>query len=142
MRWSASGSTAARSPSRLARLRRTARRSGWQRNRRTWQTTGQTSSLLAVPTATNWPTTRRCETGRQVPGHRASRGNSLLARRISGKNWLMSASDRPGQKQSPEDDTKRKFREALEAKQGRKGEDHIDNAPQHVHAHGPAETKR
>jgi hypothetical protein len=42
----------------------------------------------------------------------------------------------------PEDETKRKFREALAAKQGRKGEDHIDNAPQHVHGHGPADTKR
>lgn len=104
--------------------------------------TAQTSSLPAVPTAASCPMTRRCETGRQAPGHRASRGSSLLARRISGKNWLMSASDKPGQKQSPEDDTKRKFREALAAKQGRKGEDHIDNAPQQVHAHGPAETKR
>jgi hypothetical protein len=54
----------------------------------------------------------------------------------------MSASDKPGQKQTPEDETKRKFREALEAKQGRKGEDHIDNEPQHVHGHGPVETKR
>ena len=54
----------------------------------------------------------------------------------------MSASDKPGHKQAPEDETKRKFREALEAKQGRKGEDHIDNEPQHVHGHGPVETKR
>ena len=48
----------------------------------------------------------------------------------------------PGQKQTPEDETKRKFREALAAKQGRKGEDHIDSAQQNVHAHGPVETKR
>jgi hypothetical protein len=58
----------------------------------------------------------------------------------------MSASDKPGHKQTPEDETKRKFREALEAKQGRKGEDHIDNQtdkdPQHVHSQGPVETKR
>ena len=54
----------------------------------------------------------------------------------------MSASEKPGNKQTPEDDTKRKFREALAAKQGRKGEDHIDNGPQHVQAHGPVETKR
>lgn len=54
----------------------------------------------------------------------------------------MSASEKPGQKQTPEDDTKRKFREALAAKQGRKGEDHIDNASPHMHAHGPVETKR
>jgi len=47
----------------------------------------------------------------------------------------MSASEKPGNKQTPEDDTKRKFREALAAKQGRKGEDHIDNGPQHVQAH-------
>jgi Family of unknown function (DUF5302) len=54
----------------------------------------------------------------------------------------MSASDKPGQKQTPEDETKRKFREALAAKQNRKGEDHIDNEPQHVQTHGPVETKR
>jgi Family of unknown function (DUF5302) len=42
----------------------------------------------------------------------------------------------------PEDETKRKFREALAAKQGRQGEDHIDNEPGNVHAHGPMETKR
>ena len=60
----------------------------------------------------------------------------------------MSASDKPGQDQAseqdqtPEDETKRKFREALAAKQGRKGEDHIDNAPQQVHPQGPVETKR
>lgn len=61
---------------------------------------------------------------------------------ISDKNEAMSASDKPGHDQVPEDETKRKFREALAAKQGRKGEDHIDNAPQHAQAHGPAETKR
>jgi hypothetical protein len=49
---------------------------------------------------------------------------------------------KPGHKQAPEDETKRKFREALAAKQGRKGEDHIDNAQQHIHPHGPVETKR
>ena len=48
----------------------------------------------------------------------------------------------PEQDQITEDETKRKFREALAAKQGRKGEDHIDNAQQHVHAQGPIETKR
>lgn len=60
----------------------------------------------------------------------------------------MSASDKPGQKQTtPEDETKAKFREALAAKQGRKGEDHVDNqgdkgSQQHVHGQGPVETKR
>ena len=58
----------------------------------------------------------------------------------------MSASDKPGQEQTPEDETKAKFREALAAKQGRKGEDHIDSQTdrggQHGHAHGPVETKR
>ena len=48
----------------------------------------------------------------------------------------------PEQDQTPEDETKRKFREALAAKQGRKGEDHIDNAQQNVQAQGPVETKR
>jgi hypothetical protein len=43
---------------------------------------------------------------------------------------------------TPEDETKRKFREALAAKQGRKGEDNLDTGPQHVHSHGPIETKR
>jgi hypothetical protein len=48
----------------------------------------------------------------------------------------------PEEDQAPEDETKRKFREALAAKQGRKGEDHIENPQQHVHNHGPVETKR
>ena len=46
-----------------------------------------------------------------------------------------------GQAHTPEDENKRRFREALEAKKGRRGEDHIDDGPQHVHAHGPVETK-
>jgi hypothetical protein len=54
----------------------------------------------------------------------------------------MSAHEKPAQDQGPEDETKRKFREALAAKQRPKGEDHIDNASQHVHAHGPVDTKR
>ena len=54
----------------------------------------------------------------------------------------MSASPKPGPKKAPEDETKRKFREALAAKQGRKGEDHLDNGPQQVRGHGPVETKR
>lgn len=41
-----------------------------------------------------------------------------------------------------EDETKRKFREALEAKQGRKGEDHIDSGSSTAHAHGPVDAKR
>ena len=41
-----------------------------------------------------------------------------------------------------EDETKRKFREALEAKQGRKGEDHIDSGSTNAHAHGPVDAKR
>jgi hypothetical protein len=48
----------------------------------------------------------------------------------------------PEQDQTAEDETKRKFREALAAKQGRKGEDHIDNPQQHVQPQGPVETKR
>jgi len=43
---------------------------------------------------------------------------------------------------TPEEETKRKFREAIEAKKGRRGEDHIDNGQSSVHAHGPVETKR
>ena len=52
----------------------------------------------------------------------------------------MSAKDKPVS--GPEDETRRKFREALAAKQGRKGEDHIDNEPGNLHAHGPVENKR
>ena len=60
-----------------------------------------------------------------------------------GKNVPMSPRKKPaGDAPTPEDETKRKFREALEAKQGRKGEDHIDSGPQHVQSHGPVETKR
>ena len=64
-------------------------------------------------------------------------------RRTQGSAPEMSEGDDPlEQDQLPEDETKRKFREALAAKQGRKGEDHIDNPQQHVHNQGPVETKR
>lgn len=43
---------------------------------------------------------------------------------------------------APEDDMKRKFREALEAKKGRRGEDHLDAGSTTAHAHGPVEAKR
>ena len=52
----------------------------------------------------------------------------------------MAASKKPQPK--PEDETKRKFREALEAKQGRRGEDHLDNPSTNAHAHGPVDAKR
>jgi hypothetical protein len=42
----------------------------------------------------------------------------------------------------PADDVKAKFREALEAKKGRRGEDHLDAGQHPVHAHGPVEAKR
>lgn len=38
-----------------------------------------------------------------------------------------------------DDETKRKFREALDAKQGRQGEDHIDNEQVKGQAHGPVD---
>lgn len=41
-----------------------------------------------------------------------------------------------------EDETKRKFREALEAKQGRRGEDHLDGHGPQVQPHGRIEAKR
>jgi hypothetical protein len=41
-----------------------------------------------------------------------------------------------------EDETKRKFREALDAKKGRQGEDHLDAGQHPGHAHGRVETKR
>nr|WP_294691714.1 DUF5302 domain-containing protein [uncultured Friedmanniella sp.] len=43
---------------------------------------------------------------------------------------------------SPADEMKAKFREALQAKKGRRGEDHLDAGQQPAHAHGPVETKR
>ena len=46
------------------------------------------------------------------------------------------------QAETPEEANKRKFREALEAKKGRKGEDHLDSGAGPVQPHGPIETKR
>jgi hypothetical protein len=40
------------------------------------------------------------------------------------------------------DDLKAKFKEALDAKKGRQGEDHLDAGQGPVHAHGPVEAKR
>ena len=54
----------------------------------------------------------------------------------------MSADTPKSDQPTPEDETRRKFREALEAKKNRRGEDHIDDGQQRVHAHGPVETKR
>ena len=58
---------------------------------------------------------------------------------MTGKN---SNGNNKSQPKPVEDETKRKFREALEAKQGRKGEDHIDSGSGPVHAHGPVDQKR
>lgn len=41
-----------------------------------------------------------------------------------------------------EDETKRKFREALEAKQGRRGEAHLDGGQDQAQPHGPIDAKR
>ncbi|MDN5760919.1 MAG: DUF5302 domain-containing protein [Microlunatus sp.] len=54
----------------------------------------------------------------------------------------MTADKTPDQDGPPEDENKRKFREALEAKKGRRGEDHLDAGTQPVQPHGPIETKR
>jgi hypothetical protein len=44
---------------------------------------------------------------------------------------------------NPEDENKRRFREALEAKKNHRGENHIDeDGKPHVHAHGPVDSKR
>ena len=83
-----------------------------------------------------------------MSARRMSKGDDPLEpprarRRTQGSAPEMSEGDDPlEQDQLPEDETKRKFREALAAKQGRKGEDHIDNPQQHVHNQGPVETKR
>jgi len=44
--------------------------------------------------------------------------------------------------ESPADENKRKFREALDAKKARHGEDHLDAGQAPGHAHGRVETKR
>ena len=46
--------------------------------------------------------------------------------------------------ETPGDATKRKFREALEAKQGRQaeGEAHLDTEASQTQAHGPVDAKR
>lgn len=42
----------------------------------------------------------------------------------------------------PEDETKRKFRQALEAKHGRQGEAHLDGGKDQAQPHGPVDAKR
>ena len=66
---------------------------------------------------------------RQIAGRPAHRGERM--------NWPQARNAQP----KPEDETKRKFREALEAKQGRKGEDHIDNPSTTGHPR-PVDAKR
>lgn len=52
------------------------------------------------------------------------------------------SADQPSGPVDPVEETKRKFKEALAAKQGRSGEDRVTDAPTHVHSHGPVESKR
>lgn len=52
------------------------------------------------------------------------------------------AEDRASTDAPDTDEMKRKFREALQAKKGRRGEDHLDAGQQPAHAHGPVEAKR
>ena len=54
----------------------------------------------------------------------------------------MTADKRSDQAATPEDETKRRFREALEAKKGRQGEDHLDGGTHPVTPHGPVDAKR
>ena len=44
--------------------------------------------------------------------------------------------------ESPAEETKRRFREALAAKKARHGEDHLDAGQNAGHAHGRVESKR
>ncbi|WP_204912040.1 DUF5302 family protein [Microlunatus spumicola] len=44
--------------------------------------------------------------------------------------------------ENPAEETKRRFREALDAKKARHGEDHLDGGQTPGHAHGRVETKR
>jgi Family of unknown function (DUF5302) len=92
------------------------------------------------------PRRRRTRTQRSAP--EMSKGDDPLeptrarTRTQGSAPEISKGDDVPEQDQLPEDETKRRFREALAAKQGRKGEDHIDNPQQHVHNQGPVETKR
>lgn len=43
---------------------------------------------------------------------------------------------------TPEDETKRRFKEALAAKQKRQGEDHLDGGSHPTQPHGPVDAKR
>ena len=61
---------------------------------------------------------------------------------IRNKGRGMAPKKKVAPRTSPDDETKRKFREALEAKKGRRGEDHLDAGQQPGHAHGRVETKR
>ena len=56
----------------------------------------------------------------------------------------MAAKKKAAPKPALDDETKRRFREALEAKHGREseGEAHLDGGPGATQAHGPADTKR
>lgn len=54
----------------------------------------------------------------------------------------MTADNTSPETTTTEDETKRKFREALEAKKGRKGEDHLDAGRSSTHPHGPIDAKR
>jgi Family of unknown function (DUF5302) len=54
----------------------------------------------------------------------------------------MAANKKVAPQTAADDETKRKFREALEAKKGRQGEAHVDGESTTQHAHGPVETKR
>lgn len=48
----------------------------------------------------------------------------------------------PTDSETAVEETKRKFREALDAKKARHGEDHLDGGQTPGHAHGRVETKR
>lgn len=54
----------------------------------------------------------------------------------------MTADQQPEADPTPEDEMKRRFREALEAKKNRRGQDHIEDGQQQAHAHGPVDSKR
>lgn len=52
------------------------------------------------------------------------------------------SADKLPKSEDEQDETKRKFREALAAKQGRRGEDHVENGSARVQPHGPVDSKR
>jgi Family of unknown function (DUF5302) len=78
--------------------------------------------------------------GAQVRGHNG--GMSAYEPETAPSTDSPSVDGPPTSSETPAEETKRKFREALDAKKARQGEDHLDAGQHPGHAHGRVETKR